>query len=70
MPESPETIVEIGYVARRFDVCPSTIRTWEESGLIPKSSRTTSGRRIWRDLDFADIESKIKTRRVNRLVAA
>ncbi len=45
MTGEPEILIEVGGVARRFGVSPSTIREWEEAGKIPRGMRLEESRR-------------------------
>lgn len=37
--------LRIGDLARRYGVCPESLRVWERSGLIPPAARTPGGHR-------------------------
>ena len=37
--------LSIGDLARRYNVCPQSIRNWEKNGTIPPAIRTTGGHR-------------------------
>ena len=56
MEHEHEVLVEVGGVARRLGVSPSTVRNLERAGVIPASARLeSSGRRVWRLADLEDV---------------
>ncbi len=66
MTEPIEMLAEIGVAARRFGVTPTTIRTWELEGILPKAMRLSSGRRVWREADLDAASERITARRAAR----
>jgi DNA-binding transcriptional MerR regulator len=68
MTGEPEILIEVGGVARRFGVSPSTIREWEEAGKIPRGMRLEeSRRRVWREVEIETSRERIAARRAERL---
>lgn len=49
----PQTLYEIGTVARTLGVSPEVIRAWERRKLITPPRRTASGKRLFTDEDVA-----------------
>lgn len=49
----PQTLYEIGTVARTLGVSPEVIRAWERRKLITPPRRTASGKRLFTDDDVA-----------------
>jgi DNA-binding transcriptional MerR regulator len=66
MAEPIETLAEVGVAARRFGVSPTTIRSWEEEGVLPKAMRLSSGRRVWRESDLEAARERVAARRAAR----
>ncbi len=53
MSGTPETLVGIGEAARKLGVSTTTIRNWEELGIVPLGMRlASSGHRVWRAADL------------------
>jgi len=70
MTGEPEILIEVGGVARRYGVSPSTIREWEEAGKIPRGMRLEeSRRRVWRLAEIENFRERIAARRVERLAS-
>jgi DNA-binding transcriptional MerR regulator len=66
MTEPTEMLAEVGVAARRFGVSTTTIRSWEEEGILPKAMRLPSGRRVWREADLDAARDRIVARRAER----
>lgn len=49
----PQTLYEIGTVARTLGVSAEVIRAWERRKLIAPPRRTASGKRLFTDEDVA-----------------
>ena len=66
MSSTPETLVGIGEAARKLGVSTTTIRNWEEQGVILAGMRlASSGHRVWR---AADLDAVAATRPERRPV--
>lgn len=65
MPSTPEVLVGVGEVARKFGVSPSTIRNWEEAGIVPIGARLggPNGYRVWRPADLDAVTAPRQERR-------
>ena len=70
MTTQPDVLIEIGGVARRFGVSPSTVRKWEENGILVRGMRLeSSARRVWRESDIERARDAIAARRAERLAS-
>ena len=71
MPGQPEVLVGVGDVARKFGVSPSTIRNWEEAGIVPIGARLggPNGYRVWRPADLDAVTVPRQDRRPVTLTA-
>lgn len=59
----PQTLYEIGTVARALGVSPEVIRAWERRKMIPPPRRTASGKRLFTDDDVAAMRRAREARR-------
>ena len=46
----------IGEVAKILEVSTQSLRSWEKQGLIPKTHRSPTLRRLYRDIDIEAIK--------------
>ena len=61
--QAASRFVGIGTLARELNAAPSTIRLWEQKGLLPPAERVDGGRRIYRLDDLAAIRRRIEEMR-------
>jgi len=70
MSGTPETLVGIGEAARKLGVSTTTIRNWEEMGIVPLGMRlASSGHRVWRAADLESVTAPRQDRRPVKLTA-
>ena len=59
MVDEASRFVGIGTLARELNAAPSTIRLWEQKGLLPPAERVDGGRRIYQVDDLVAIRQLI-----------
>lgn len=63
MKAAEELLIEVGGVARRLGVCPSTVRNLERRGELPPGARLEStGYRVWRLSEIEAIQERREAR--------
>jgi len=60
-------IYSIGEVAKMIEVCPNSLRLWEEKGFIPQPHRRPTGRREYTNEDIKAIKEYLNTRYIGRI---
>jgi len=70
MASTPETLVGIGEAARKLGVSTTTVRNWEQQGVIATGMRlAASGHRVWRAADLDAVAAARPERRPVKLNA-
>ncbi|MDP9366810.1 MAG: hypothetical protein M3Q03_00805 [Chloroflexota bacterium] len=59
-----EDFVGVGRLAAELGVCESTVRLWEQTGLVPRAARIAPrSTRVWPVTDLASIRERVAAKR-------